>query len=113
MARTDGVHGPEPKVEFIDDWSVLETALAELRMQRDRAASTLGGLGFKVQVLLSPESTDALLHYVPALRDAYAECFELGLNLAKAVEVQRASQNDLYVPDAGDMMRWDLDKENP
>lgn len=94
MTRVNG-RRPEPqKVEFINDWSKLKEALATLN---------------KGLTWLNPEydveAVGVVLHYVPALLDAYSELWELAGNLMRAVEAQQENQQTLYVPDAQEMVQ--------
>lgn len=101
MARIDGVHGPKkkPTIGFIDEWSKLKGALYTL------SESVLVNPGTESPVItVSREAIGVLLDQVPRLMDAYAELWELMEGVIKAREQQEASKNDLYVPDAAEMV---------
>lgn len=105
MARVDGAHGPvkKPTIGFIDEWSKLKGALSSIRKGLE------GNAADKVPYLFEEPgyyATDleALLDQVPRLMDAYAELWELMEGVIKAREQQEASKNDLYVPDAAEMV---------
>lgn len=104
MTRIDG-HGPKPKIQFIDEWSELK---AGLQWFRDATAyDTVGGLVDYIGIEFSPEyreAADRITHYLPMLMDAYAELWELMEGVIKAREQQEESKNDLYVPDAAEMV---------
>jgi hypothetical protein len=102
MARVDGVHGPEkkPQVQFINEWSELKAAVGELRRVLDPPGSD-GQSTFR----LDRATVTALAFEVPRLMDAYAELWELMEGLIKAREQLEASKNDLYVPDAAEMVQ--------
>jgi hypothetical protein len=108
MARVDGVHGPEkkPQVQFIDEWSKLKAAL---NFFRDATVYDLvDGLVDYSGIELSRDAVTYranLIDQLPRLMDAYAELWELMEGLIKAREQLEASKNDLYVPDAAEMVQ--------
>lgn len=97
MTRVDG-RRPEPqKIEFISDWSKLKDSVGVLR-------KILHTCKDQERITLNADVAEDVVHFVPALLDAYAELWELTANLMQAVEAQKASQNTLYVPDAQELI---------
>jgi hypothetical protein len=106
MARVDGVHGPEkkPTIQFINEWPELKGALDYLRRSLEINADRVVPDGVLPIIPVEQCQVERIVHFVPMLMDAYAELWELMEAAIKAQEKLQASKNDLYVPDAAEMV---------
>jgi hypothetical protein len=89
-----------PVPAMADDWSQLREAMEVLSAPR---------------TWLNPnwdeEAVSVVVQYVPKLLDRYAELWEMTMAMMSAWEKLNASKNDLYVPDAADMVGLAKDGE--
>lgn len=92
------VPGDKPALQFLDDWSEIKAALAALDKLKNNPYSQenyrqiVGYLG-------------TLLFFVPVLITAYSELWDLSQVLTAAAEKLMKSRDDLYVPDAAEMVQ--------
>lgn len=107
MARIDG-HGPKPTIQFINEWSELKRALAHLKLAQEHSDNLVAAKKVDPSVAVGytvlGRDIDTILYHVPVLMDAYAELWELMEAAIKAREQQEESKNDIYVPDAAELV---------
>lgn len=86
---------------MVDDWTKL---LDVVDIINDRSDGP---------IFINEDVRDIIVEYVPRLMDRYNELLELSHVMTSAWEKLNASKNDLYVPDAEEMVQSAGLKDRP